>query len=165
MSVERHMTKPVITIKPDTSIQDAVLLMKEHSIRHLPVVRGDTFVGLITQSDLRGLIIPSMYGEIDIKDVMITDPIIVCSSDSIDTAATLIYENKIGALPVIDGNTLVGIITTTDIVAAFIEMMGVLKKSARLDILLKEAPILLRKSAVSSRKTAGRLSVLECFLE
>ena len=140
MSVERYMTKPVITINSDTSIQSAVLLMKEHSIRHLPVVRGERFVGLITQSDLRGLIIPSMYGEIDIKDVMVTKPITVCSGDSIDTAATLIYKNKIGALPVVDGNTLVGIITTTDIVAAFIEMMGVLKKSARLDILLKEAP-------------------------
>ena len=140
MSVERYMSKDVISIGLKSSIQDAISLMREHSIRHLPVVENGMFVGLVTQSDLRGVIIPSLYGEIDIKDVMVADPITVTSNASIEKAATLIYKNKIGALPVIDNRLLVGIITVTDILAAFIEMMGVLKTSARLDIILRDSP-------------------------
>ena len=140
MSVERYMSKDVISIGLKSSIQDAISLMREHSIRHLPVVENGMFVGLVTQSDLRGVIIPSLYGEIDIKDVMVADPITVTPNASIEKAATLIYKNKIGALPVIDKRLLVGIITVTDILAAFIEMMGVLKTSARLDVILKDSP-------------------------
>jgi len=140
MSVERYMTKELITIPEDASIQTAILVMKEHSIRHLPVVKNGIFVGLVTQSDLRGVVIPSLYGEISIKDVMIANPIIVHPDDSIEIAASLIYQHKIGSLPVVKDNTLVGIITINDILAAFIEMMGVLKQSTRLDLVLRDSP-------------------------
>ena len=134
------MKTDIVTVKPDATIQSAIDLMKKFSIRHLPVVENSEFIGLVTQSDLRGLIIPSMYGEIDVKDVMVTDPITVKPDDAIEKAARLIYENKIGALPVIQDSQLVGILTVTDIVYAFVEMMGVLEESARLDVSLKDAP-------------------------
>ena len=140
MSVERYMTKELITIPEDASIQTAIFVMKEHSIRHLPVVKNGLFVGLVTQSDLRGVVIPSLYGEISIKDVMIANPIIIHPNDSIEMAASLIYQHKIGSLPVVKDNTLVGIITINDILAAFIEMMGVLKQSTRLDLVLRDSP-------------------------
>jgi acetoin utilization protein AcuB len=140
MSVERYMSKKLISISEDASIQTAISIMKDHSIRHLPVLKDGIFVGLVTQSDLRGVLIPSLYGEISIKDVMITDPVTVDSKDSIEKAASLIYQKKIGALPVVTNRTLVGIITISDILAAFIGMMGVLKQSTRLDLILKDAP-------------------------
>jgi acetoin utilization protein AcuB len=140
MSVERYMTKNLITIPEDASIQTAISVMKEHSVRHLPVVKDGVFVGLVTQSDLRGVVIPSLYGEISIKDVMISNPIVVHPDDSIEMAASLIYQHKIGSLPVVKNNSLVGILTISDILAAFIEMMGVLKQSTRLDLMLRDAP-------------------------
>jgi acetoin utilization protein AcuB len=138
MSVERYMSKRLITISENSSIQTAISVMKEHSIRHLLVLKNNAFVGLVTQSDLRGVIIPSLYGEISVKDVMITNPVIVDPRESIENAALLIFRNRIGALPVVAQENVVGIITISDILAAFIEMMGVLEQSTRLDLMLKD---------------------------
>ena len=140
MSIRQYMKTDIVTISSEATIQSAIDLMKKYSIRHLPVVDNSEFLGLVTQSDLRGLIIPSMYGEIDVRDVMVTDPITVRPDDAIEKAARLIYEHKIGALPVIADSMPVGILTVTDIVRAFVEMMGVLEESARLDVSLKDSP-------------------------
>jgi len=134
------MSRNLVTITRDASIQTAIQLMKDHSIRHLPVVDAERFVGFVTESDLRGVIIPSMIEEITINDVMITNPITVTPQDTVEKAAILLSGHKIGGLPVVDGEQLVGIITVADVLESFIQFMGVLETSSRLDIALKETP-------------------------
>jgi len=140
MHVSKWMVKEVITINKNADIKEAIRLMEKHSIRHLPVVEEDRFLGFVTESDLRQLLIPAMLEEIKIKDVMITEPITVTPETDIETAAKLIYRYKIGGLPVVEDNKLVGILTTTDILRAFIEMMGILTAGSRLDVIIGDSP-------------------------
>jgi len=69
---------------------------------------------------------------------MILNPITVSPDTTIDAAARIIYRHKIGGLPVVEGERLVGIITITDILEAFIELMGLLRSSSRLDVIPRE---------------------------
>ncbi len=141
MKVGEWMERELVTIDRKTTIQGAISLMKKHSIRHLPVIEEGRLVGLVTEGDMRQVFVASLIEELSIDDVMIKDPITVKVDTEIDDAARVIYYNKIGGLPVVDeGQGLLGIITVADIMAAFIELMGVLKSSSRIDIVLGQDP-------------------------
>lgn len=136
MKVKNWMVHDVITVGPQASIQEAVDLMHRHSIRHLPVVKERELLGMVTESNLRQYFLPSMVQELTVSDVMIVNAITVDPSASIDSAARLIHRYKIGGLPVLERRNLVGILTVTDILAAFIELFGLLQESCRLDVIL-----------------------------
>ncbi|MFB0532746.1 MAG: CBS domain-containing protein, partial [Desulfatiglandales bacterium] len=94
-----------------------------------------------TESNLREVFLASMIEDLKLEDVMIRDPITVTPDTEIEDAAKLIYHNKIGGLPVVDNDDqVVGIITVADLVAAFIELMGLLRSSSRIDVILGEEP-------------------------
>jgi acetoin utilization protein AcuB len=99
----------------------------------------------VTLADLKQGLIPSMLGDVDLKDLMITDPITVAPEDDIETAAQIIYKHKIGGLPVTKNARLVGIITETDMLRAFIDMMGILSSTSRLDVAAGDNPESLKK--------------------
>ncbi len=140
MLVARRMSRNPVAISPKASIQEAIELMKKHSIRHLPVVEGELrLAGWITDTDLRGVLIASMIEELTVGDVMIADPVTVSSSDVLEKAALLITEHRIGGMPVLEDGKLVGVITVVDILEAFIDIMGVLESSSRLDVQLGDA--------------------------
>jgi acetoin utilization protein AcuB len=136
MKVKNWMKVDPVTTKRTTLIQEAAEIMKEHSIRHLPVVDDDQLVGFVTQTDLRQYFFPSMVEDIPVHDVMVVNPITIDVSSSIDQAARLIHDYKIGGLPVMDKKKLVGVITASDIVSGFIEVMGLLQASTRLDVIV-----------------------------
>jgi acetoin utilization protein AcuB len=138
MKIKNWMQLEPITIDRQALLQDASALMKEYGIRHLPVVDEDTMVGFITESDLRHFSFPSMVEDIPVHQVMVLNPITINPNASIETAARLIHDYKIGGLPVLDKKKLVGIITLSDILAAFIEVMGLLKKSTRIDVIVNK---------------------------
>lgn len=137
MKVESWMVKNPISISRDAGIRDALSVMKKHSIRHLPVVVNDLFVGLVTSGDLRQVILASMLENLKVRDVMIQNPYTITRETSLEKAAIIINEKKIGCLPVVEDGKLFGIITITDILKAFIDIMGVLKSGARIDVILK----------------------------
>jgi acetoin utilization protein AcuB len=135
MRIQDLMIGDPIAIAPNASIADAIELMKSNHIRHLPVVsKGRKLEGLVTLADLKQGLIPSMLGDVTLKDLMIKDPITVGPEDDLETAAQIIYKHKIGGLPVTQGKRLVGIITETDILRAFIDMMGILSSTSRIDV-------------------------------
>jgi len=136
MKVKNWMNKDLITIEKDVLLQEAGFLMKKHSIRHLPVVDDGQMVGFITESDLRQYSFPSMEKDIFVQDVMVLNPITINVNASIESAARLIHDYKIGGLPVLDKKKLVGIITAIDLLSAFIDMMGLLRASSRVDVLI-----------------------------
>ena len=138
MKVKNWMRTDPVTTSRTTLIQDAAELMKEHSIRHLPVVDDGQLVGFVTQSDLRQYFFPSMVEDIPVHDVMVVNPITIDVNSSIDQAARLIHDYKIGGLPVMDKKKLVGVITASDIVSGFIEVMGLLQSSTRLDVIVNK---------------------------
>ncbi len=146
MKIRDLMIAHPICITANASIQEAIELMKANRIRHLPVVsRGRRLEGLVTLADLKQGLLPSMLGDVTLKDLMIADPITVAPEEEIETAAQLIYKYKIGGLPVTKNGRLVGIITETDLLRAFIEMLGLLATSSRLDVAAGNKPESLRR--------------------
>ncbi len=143
MIVRHWMTTKVVTISRQASIQEALGLMKQYSVRHLPVVdEVKKLLGWVTDADLRGVLIASMLEDLTVGDVMVAKPYTASPGMRLEDAANLILERRIGGLPVIEDGKLVGVITVVDILSAFINMMGLLSKSSRLDV------------KVSPRKTA-----------
>jgi len=136
MKVKNWIKREPVTINRSARLQDALELMKKHSIRHLPVVDDGQLVGFITESDIRQFFFPSMVEDIPVHSVMVLNPITINANASIEMAARLIHDYKIGGLPVLDKKKLVGVITASDLLSAFIDVMGLLKASARLDVLV-----------------------------
>lgn len=137
MKVESWMTRDVLSVAGRTGVREALSLMKKHSIRHLPVVEGAKFAGLVTLGDLKQAILASMIEQLTVNDVMIREPYTVTRDTPLEKAALIIYEKRIGCLPVVEEGKVVGIITVNDILKAFIEIMGVLKAGSRIDVILK----------------------------
>ena len=135
MIVSHCMTTELVTISKEASIQEALAVMKHHSIRHLPVVDAESaLLGWVTDADLRGVLIASMLEELTLEDVMVRKPYTVHPDMPLDEAAQLILEKRIGGMPVVEEDKLVGIITIADILSAFITMMGMFTQSSRLDV-------------------------------
>jgi len=147
MKIHTLMIPDPITITVKTSISEAIELMKVNSIRHLPVVsKGKKLEGFLTLADLKQGLIPSMLGDLSLQDLMIKEPITVGPDDEIELAAQLIYQHKIGGMPVVKDNKLVGIITASDILRAFIDMMGILSSTSRIDVVIGDQPDDLKKA-------------------
>lgn len=137
MKVESWMVKDLFSIGYDAGIRDALVAMKKHSVRHLPVVENGLFLGLVTLGDLKQAIIASMIEQLKVSDVMIREPYTITRETSLEKAAQIIYEKRIGCLPVVEDEKIVGILTVNDILKAFIDIMGVLKGGSRIDVILK----------------------------
>jgi acetoin utilization protein AcuB len=141
MLVKKFMSSKLVTVSEEASIAEAVNLLKKHSIRHLPVVKGEKVVGLVTETELRGAIFPAMIEDLTVKDVMISQPVTVDPEAPLEEAARLIYHNKVTALPVVDKTgELRGIISMVDMLLALIDLMGFISASSRLDIILPDRP-------------------------
>ncbi|UCH22924.1 MAG: CBS domain-containing protein [Deltaproteobacteria bacterium] len=147
MKISSLMIPDPITITEDASITEAIELMKVNSIRHLPVVSARNILrGFVTLADLKQGLIPSMVGNLSLSDLMIHEPITVGPDDDIEIAAQLIYKHKIGGMPVVKNRKLVGIITESDILRAFIDMMGILTASSRIDVAIENKPGVFKKA-------------------
>ncbi len=141
MLVKKFMSREPVTVSEETGVGEAVNLLKKHSIRHLPVVKGEKVVGLVTETELRGAIFPAMLEDLTVKDVMTSQPVTVDPEAPLEEAARLIYHNKVTALPVVDKTgELRGIISMVDMLLALIDLMGFLSASSRLDIILPDRP-------------------------
>jgi acetoin utilization protein AcuB len=146
MKIDSLMISDPITITEDASISEAIMIMKENSIRHLPVVaKENRLKGFVTLADLKQGLMPSMVSDVSLADLMIKDPIVVGPDDDIEIAARIIYQHKIGGMPVVKNNKLVGIITETDILRAFIDMMGLLTARSRIELVIADEPGLFRQ--------------------
>jgi acetoin utilization protein AcuB len=157
MRVSQIMSKHPVTITPDKRVGQAVKLMQQHSIRHLPVVKDDRMVGWITSRDLREVLLASMLEKITVGDVMVQAPIAVTPDTSIEEAGRLAYENKIGGMPVLEDDRLVGVITLMDLISAFLSMLGLIKNSSRLDLLLEDRPEALEAASQLVKEEGGKI--------
>jgi acetoin utilization protein AcuB len=157
MRVGQIMHKEPYSIHPKKRVGQALKLMQKHNIRHLPVVEDDKMVGWITSRVLREVLLASMLEVITVGDVMVQAPITVTSDTLVEEAARLLYEHKIGGMPVLDGDRLVGVITTMDLLAAFLSMLGLLRTSSRLDLLLEDSPAVLEQVSQLIKGAGGEV--------
>ncbi|HLE22580.1 MAG TPA: CBS domain-containing protein [Vicinamibacteria bacterium] len=136
MVVGDYMTKAPITVGEDTSMKEAVELLRQHHIRHLPVVLGHFLVGIVSDRDIRKAS-PSLLSGVDMTEyedvlrntpisrVMTREPFTVTAETDLREAVQLLVDKKIGAIPVVDGKELVGIFSEID---ALKVLLGVLSQ-------------------------------------
>ncbi len=148
MFVKNRMTTEVITLSPDQTLLKAMNIIQQKRIRHLPVVQGGKVVGIVTELDVRRagasdstslsiFELNYLLDQIKVSSFMTKKVITVSPDEPIETAAKIIYDHKIGALPVVDQNQLVGLITSSDILETFIEVLGINKPSVRVELELE----------------------------
>jgi acetoin utilization protein AcuB len=130
MSVRDRMTRKVATIRPEATLRAAAALMRDRKVRHLPVVDDmGRLVGIVTDRDLRQALfapgvlaertdLPAILDALTVGDVMIRGVVSVRAVTTIREAARVMHERRLGALPVVEGGRLVGILTETDVLRA-----------------------------------------------
>lgn len=167
MLVRDFMTTKVVTITEDETLRTADLRFRQGRFRHLPVVRDGTVVGVVSDRDIRALRdldvpdLPAVMERRRVRDVMRSPAIVASPGDPLEQAARLMYERKIGCLPVVEDGRLVGIVTTSDVFRAFVQVMGVTEPGTRLEIVLGTAPQdLARVGQVLADQRAGVLSMV-----
>lgn len=150
MLVRSRMTADVKTVAPDTTLADALRVARENRIRHLPVMNGGRLVGLVTDRDLR-LAMPPVWADTheELQQALrtrtvgelMTTTIITTSPDlPVEEAGKLLYQNRIGCLPVLEDEKLVGILTETDLLRAFVELFGTGQPSSRVEVRMPNKP-------------------------
>ena len=153
MLIENWMTKDVVTVTPETSMMKASKIMKEKGISRLPVVdEKGVLVGIISDRDVKDaspskattLDMHELYyllSEIKIKDIMTKKVVTIKTGETVDTAAAIMLEHKIGGMPVVDqANKVVGIVTDSDIFKVLVRITGVLEGGVQIGLRLSNEP-------------------------
>ena len=155
MFVTRRMQRNVSTIAPSASLEEARRLMREKSVRQLPVNDEDgKLVGMVSDRDIREAMLPvgllpgssekemeKILAETPVGKVMARKVVAAMVNDSLEDAIVLLHDFHVNALPVVDEEGKVaGIITRTDVLKAFIEALGVGEISSRLEVVVPDVP-------------------------
>jgi acetoin utilization protein AcuB len=172
MKVSLRMTSDPIVVTPEHSYAATAKLMKEHNIRRVPVIdKNGKLVGLVSQTDILSVSpspatslsiyeITTLLDELKIKQIMKKPVFVVESTCDLASAAKFMLEKKIGALPVMEGDKLVGIITETDIFKAMSEAMGADEPGHRLELTVEDQKGMLAKICAEVAKAGGNIASL-----
>ena len=136
MLVANRMTEQPVTVTPEDHLDQAKARMASGRFRRLPVLKDGVLVGIVTDRDLREH--TGHFNQVKINAVMSQKPIIVGPGATVEEVARILLKHQIGGLPVVEQNRLVGIITTSDVMKAFLDVMGAsVEGSTRLDFVLE----------------------------
>ncbi len=145
--VEDSMTRGVVVLSPETTAGEALALCRERRIRHLPVLEAGRLVGIVSDRDLRsaapGLGDParaSALEKIRVSEVMTRDVATARPDDPIEEAANRMRERRIGCLPVMEDERLVGILTSSDVMEALVQLIGAHEPGSRLVVSMPDRP-------------------------
>lgn len=145
MRIEMIMKMPVHTVKPQDSVAHARSMLEEYRINQLPVTVNRRLVGIVTDRDLRDAsvavqvaaaaseraIAPASPEKIPVEAVMTTNVLTLAPADTVQDAARLMRRERIGAVPILERDALVGIITRSDVLDAFIGAQAAPQKGTR----------------------------------
>jgi acetoin utilization protein AcuB len=171
------MTRNPITTTPERPITEALDLMRREKVRRLPVVSRPygKLVGIVAEEDLL-YASPSpatslsvweinyLLAKLQVREVMTKEVITVTEDETLENAARIMVDNKIGGLPVMRGDTLVGIITETDLFKIFIELFGAREKGVRMTVLVPAVKGELAKLTTAIAERGGNIIALGTFL-
>jgi acetoin utilization protein AcuB len=133
MLVGKRMTRNPKTVSPDDPLSFAAGILRENRFHHLPVVQGGKLIGILSDTDLRNASFTAIPTEREggpaggrpVREAMRTEVWSVTPDDSVEDALLILTREKFGALPVLSGDHLVGIITRTDLLNAFVDLLDV----------------------------------------
>jgi acetoin utilization protein AcuB len=176
MLVKDWMSKAVITVDEDDSMQDAARLFKEHNIRMLPVMKKGKVAGILTDRDLKRAS-PSdattlemhelifLMLKIKVKDIMTKQAVTVPFDFTVEETAEILLHHRISGVPVVDySGQVVGTITATDLFKVLISLTGVGQKGIQFSFLLEDRPGSIKEVADIIRKHGGRMvSILSTY--
>ncbi len=151
MYVKNRMTSNPYTIAFDAPITDLIELMREKSLKRVPVVHGDKIVGIITHGDIQKVSptkattlsifeLNYLLSKMKVSDAMTEEVIIISPDALLEEAAVQMRDNKISTLAVVADNKLVGIITESDIFDSFIDLLGFRDAGSRITIQAQDVP-------------------------
>jgi len=175
MLVKERMTLHPLTMEPTASITEAHRYMRENNIRHLPIVdKRSRLVGLVTRETLLQAMPSSVttlsiwemnyaLNKLKVRDVMVKDVVTVEEDVSIEKAARVMAENKIGSLPVKRGEVLVGIITDIDMLTTLMELMGARQAGVRVTLQVPESPGELAKVTAAIAAQGGDIAACGAY--
>jgi acetoin utilization protein AcuB len=176
MLVKNWMSKNVITINEDDSMQEALKLMKQHNIRMMPVLKNDQLVGVLTDRDLKRASASDattldvhellyLISKIKVKSIMSKNPISVPPDLTVEETAEVLLNNKISGAPVVDDSgKVVGTITQTDLFRVLIALTGVGKRGIQFAFQTEDRPGSIKELADIIRRYGGRMvSILSSY--
>jgi len=175
MLVGERMSRRPITITEDVGIEEALKIMRDNHIRRLPVLdKKGKLVGIVSDKDLlyaspspaTSLSIHELHyllSKLTVKQVMSSPVITVTEYTPLEEAARIMVDNKIGGLPVMRNDKVVGIITETDMFKIFLEMLGARKEGVRLTMLVPEVKGVLADITGEIARLGGNIISLGTF--
>jgi len=176
MLVGERMTSPAITIGPDLPVQEALALMRRDKVRRFPVVdSGGKLIGIVSEKDLLDATpsdattlsvweINYLLSKLTVEKVMSKQVITITADTPIEEAARIMSDHKIGGLPVVEGQKVVGIITETNLFKIFLELLGARSSGVRLTVLVSEQPGKLHELTGAIQSLGGNVIALGTFL-
>jgi acetoin utilization protein AcuB len=145
--VKDSMSRQVVALPPQATAGEALALCRERRIRHMPVLEDGRLVGIVSDRDLRSAT-PALgdparaeaLGRILISEVMASEVMTALPDDPIEEAANAMREKRIGCLPVVEDDNLVGIISSSDVMEALVYLMGAHEPGNRLEVVMPDRP-------------------------
>lgn len=122
MLVRTRMSQPVVTVRPDEDFQRGLSIMQQKRLRRLPVVDRDRLVGIVAERDLLLAALHYLQSRVEVGEIMTRDLVTATPGMDLRDAAKLMLKHRVGGVPVVDDNRLVGIITESDIFRRFVEL-------------------------------------------
>lgn len=175
MLVGDRMSKPVLSVSPETPVQDALAQMRKENVSRYPVLnKKGKLVGIVSESDLLNASpsdattlsvweINYLLSKITVERVMSKNVITVEEDSTLEEAARLMADHRIGGLPVMRNDSVVGIITETDLFRLFLEMMGGRESGIRVSVLIKEQPGMLHRLTKAIDEAGGNIIAVSTF--
>jgi acetoin utilization protein AcuB len=147
------------TITAETTVPSALKIIREQSLRHLPVIDDmDNLIGIVSEKELL-----RAKPDQQAKEVMTREVITVTEYTTLEEAARIMADSKISSLPVMRSGKLVGIITETDLFMIFLELLGARQKGVRLTMLVPEEKGMLASVTSEIAHMGGNILALGTF--
>jgi acetoin utilization protein AcuB len=176
MLVKDWMSKKVITIDANDSMQEATRLLKEYKIRMLPVTKKGKLAGIVTDRDIKQASasdattldiheLINLISQIKVKDIMVKDAVTVPPNFTVEETAEVLLNNRISGMPVVDNRgNIVGIITQADLFRVLISLTGVGTRGIQFALLIDDKPGSIKEVADIIRAYSGRMvSILTSY--
>jgi acetoin utilization protein AcuB len=170
MLVKNWMSKPVITIDVDASMNDAIKLLKNHNIKMLPVMEKGKLVGIVTDRDIKRASASDatsleihellyLISKIKIREIMTQNPITVPHDYTVEETAEILLKHNISGVPVIDQyRDVVGTITQNDIFRILISLTGAEKRGIQFGVEVEDRPGSIKEVTDIIREYGGRMA-------
>lgn len=174
MLVGERMSHPVIPVHPNTPVPEALTMMRREKIRRAPVIKDGRLVGIVTDRDLlHASASPAttlsvwelnyLLSKLVVSKVMTEDVLTVAEDTPIEEAARIMAENKIGGLPVVRGDAVVGMITETDLFRVLLEMTGARERGVRVTVAVPDRAGELAHLTGAIAEAGGNIVALSTF--